>query len=117
MGALWNGVQGGRMELPALSLLQVSGPFHLLILNLLKGGRMGIAHNRMAAAVLQSDWGGDTIVAVKIIVYTLTFGVILVLAGAIAALSLAVAPAVAKSNGWSVLAVILSGLAVAGGVV
>ena len=32
-------------------------------------------------------------------------------------LSLAVAPAAAKSNGWSVLAVILGGLAVAGGVV
>ena len=41
----------------------------------------------------------------------------MVIAGAIAALSLAVAPAVAKSSGWSVLAVILSGLAVAGGVV
>ena len=39
------------------------------------------------------------------------------LAGAIAALSLAVAPDAAKSNGWSVLAVILGGLAVAGGVV
>ena len=39
------------------------------------------------------------------------------LAGAIVALSLAVAPAAAKSNGWSVLAVALSGLAVAGGVV
>ena len=61
--------------------------------------------------------GGDTIVAVKIIVYTLTFAVILALAGAIAWLSLAVAPAAAKSNGWSVLAVILGGLAVAGGVV
>ena len=41
----------------------------------------------------------------------------MVIAGAIAALSLTVAPAAAKSNGWSVLAVILSGLAVAGGVV
>ena len=71
----------------------------------------------MPAAVLQSAWGGDTIVAVKIIVYTLTFGVILVIAGAIAALSLTVAPAAAKSDGWSALAVILSGLAVAGGVV
>jgi len=39
------------------------------------------------------------------------------LAGAIAWLSLAVAPDAAKSNGWSVLAVILGGLAVAGGVV
>ena len=39
------------------------------------------------------------------------------MAGAIAWLSLAVAPAAAKSNGWSVLAVILGGLAVAGGVV
>ena len=67
--------------------------------------------------VLQPTPRGDTILAVKIIVYTLTFGVILAIAGAIAALSLAVAPAVAKSNGWSILAVILSGLAVAGGVV
>ena len=71
----------------------------------------------MPAAVLQPAWGGDTIVAVKIIVYTLTFGIILVIAGAIAALSLTVAPAAVKSDGWSVLAVILSGLAVAGGVV
>ena len=71
----------------------------------------------MPPAVLQPTPRGDTILAVKIIVYTLTFGVILVIAGAIAALSLAVAPTVAKSNGWSVLAVILSGLAVAGGVV
>ena len=39
------------------------------------------------------------------------------MAGAIAWLSLAVAPDAAKSNGWSVLAVILGGLAVAGGVV
>ena len=39
------------------------------------------------------------------------------LAGAIVGLSLAVAPAAAKSNGWSALAVALSGLAVAGGVV
>ena len=61
--------------------------------------------------------GGDTIKAVKIIVYTLTFAVLLALAGAIAWLSLAVAPDAAKSNGWSVLAVILGGLAVAGGVV
>ena len=61
--------------------------------------------------------GGDTIKAVKIIVYTLTFAVILALAGAIVGLSLAVAPAAAKSNGWSMLAVALSGLAVAGGVV
>ena len=61
--------------------------------------------------------GGDTIKAVKIIVYTLTFAVILALAGAIVGLSLAVAPAAAKSNGWSALAVALSGLAVAGGVV
>ena len=64
-----------------------------------------------------TSFGGDTIVAVKIIVYTLTFAVLLALAGAIAWLSLAVAPAAAKSNGWSVLAVILGGLAVAGGVV
>ena len=71
----------------------------------------------MPPAVLQPAPRGDTIVAVKIIVYTLTFGVLLILAGAIAALSLTVAPAAAKSNGWSVLAVILSGLAVAGGVV
>ena len=39
------------------------------------------------------------------------------MAGAIVWLSLAVAPDAAKSNGWSVLAVILGGLAVAGGVV
>ena len=47
----------------------------------------------------------------------MTFAVILALAGAIVGLSLAVAPAAAKSNGWSALAVALSGLAVAGGVV
>ena len=47
----------------------------------------------------------------------MTFAVLLALAGAIAWLSLAVAPDAAKSNGWSVLAVILGGLAVAGGVV
>ena len=70
-----------------------------------------------AAGNFTTILGGDTIKAVKIIVYTLTFAVILALAGAIAWLSLAVAPDAAKSNGWSVLAVILGGLAVAGGVV
>ena len=81
----------------------------------MRGSR--IPYNQRRRANFTTSLGGDTIVAVKIIVYTLTFAVILALAGAIAWLSLAVAPDAAKSNGWSVLAVILGGLAVAGGVV
>ena len=61
--------------------------------------------------------GGFAIVVLKIVIYGITFAVILAFAGAIVALSLAVAPAAAKSNGLSSLAVALSGLAVAGGVV
>ena len=60
--------------------------------------------------------GGATIVTVKIIIYALTFAVVLVIAAAIAVLSISVAPAAAKSTGWSVAAVALGGLAVAGGV-
>ena len=74
-------------------------------------------YNQKRRGNFTTSLGGDTIKAVKIIVYTLTFAVLLALAGAIAWLSLAVAPDAAKSNGWSVLAVILGGLAVAGGVV
>ena len=61
--------------------------------------------------------GGVTIVAVKIIIYILTFAVVLVIAAAIVGVSLAVAPAAAKSTGLSVLAVALGGLAVTGGVI
>ena len=61
--------------------------------------------------------GGATIVAVKIIIYILTFAVVLVIAAAIVGVSLAVAPAAAKSTGLSVLAVALGGLAVTGGVI
>ena len=61
--------------------------------------------------------GGFAIVVLKIVIYGITFAVILAFAGAIVALSLAVAPAAAKSSGLARLAVALSGLAVAGGVV
>lgn len=61
--------------------------------------------------------GGATITILKIIVYGITFTVIVAFGGAIVALSLAVAPEAAKSSGLARLAVALSGLAVAGGVV
>ena len=61
--------------------------------------------------------GGDTIVAVKIIIYILTFAIVMVIAAIIVGVSLAVAPAAAKSTGLSVLAVALGGLAVTGGVI
>ena len=61
--------------------------------------------------------GGFAIVVLKIVIYGITFAVILAFAGAIVALSMAVAPEAAKSSGLSSLAVALSGLALAGGVV
>ena len=61
--------------------------------------------------------GGAAITILKIIVYGITFTVIMAFGGAIVALSLAVAPEAAKSSGLARLAVALSGLAVAGGVV
>ena len=61
--------------------------------------------------------GGIAITILKIIVYGITFAVILAFGGTIVALSLAVAPEAAKSGGMARLAVALSGLAVAGGVV
>ena len=61
--------------------------------------------------------GGIAITILKIIVYGITFTVIMAFGGAIVALSLAVAPEAAKSSGLARLAVALSGLAVAGGVV
>ena len=61
--------------------------------------------------------GGIAITILKIIVYGITFAVIMAFGGAIVALSLAVAPEAAKSSGLARLAVALSGLAVAGGVV
>ena len=60
---------------------------------------------------------GDTIAAVKIVIYGITFAVVIGIAAAIAGLSLSVAPAAVKSSGLGALAVVLSGLAVAGGVV
>ena len=65
----------------------------------------------------QNRAGGVTILIVKIIIYALTFAIVLAVAAAIVALSLAVAPPEAKSSRLAVLAIALSGLAVAGGVV
>ena len=69
--------------------------------------------------IIAGKWlpGGDTIKAVRIIVYLVAFAVVMGVAVAIALLSVIVAPAGTKSGGLAYLAVALGGLGVAGGIV